>query len=364
MMKNLYKKFTIRKKVDFEEGKFLEIMKSVGKLALQTLTSNNPLLQRKEVIEIVGDAAFEYGFFAGHEDFRLFTDPSADICVTYIHKSVEQYFGSLGFIQALCEGKNIGDILATDFLKQKPFFLMDPLVLKFCLWFLSEKSFGCPDDAYEKLTSYVTGFIDRRVLNPWAVCHTYPTLNMSEAIFTKDDLVMKFCKNILVKCTHVRVLHIDRITRLDIYLDRRRPWEICREVDGLLGLMSEALLKKLTVILFKEFLHGSIRDDTLKISIKNDAKTALTLLNILLEKYKLCKRDPQLYLEIDTSECPSNLINTASKYMKQLHLAASSGRPSLSMSRTTALSKPPKFQCLWISDWQFLSVRFYESCAQ
>ena len=73
MMRNVYKKFTLRKKIKFEEGKFLEITKSVGKLALQTLTSNNLLLQRKEVIETVEDAAFEYGFFLVMEvsDFIL-----------------------------------------------------------------------------------------------------------------------------------------------------------------------------------------------------------------------------------------------------------------------------------------------------
>ena len=55
--------------MEFEEENFFCILKSVGQLALQTLTSNNPLLQSREVFRVVGDFAFDYGLFAGHEDF-------------------------------------------------------------------------------------------------------------------------------------------------------------------------------------------------------------------------------------------------------------------------------------------------------
>ena len=48
---------------------------------------------------MLGDFAFEYGLFAGHEDLKLFNDPTADIYVTYPHRSLEEFFGSYGFVQ-------------------------------------------------------------------------------------------------------------------------------------------------------------------------------------------------------------------------------------------------------------------------
>ena len=47
LVKCLYKKFTIRKGIKFKLDDFLQVLKSVGKLALATLKSNNPLLEKK-----------------------------------------------------------------------------------------------------------------------------------------------------------------------------------------------------------------------------------------------------------------------------------------------------------------------------
>ena len=61
---------------------------SVGKLALKTLLSGNPLLQRSVVIKEVGPDAFDYGLLIGHEDFRLIRDETANIFVTFPHRSI------------------------------------------------------------------------------------------------------------------------------------------------------------------------------------------------------------------------------------------------------------------------------------
>ena len=135
MVRCLYRKYTNRKDIGFVESEFVQVMKSVGILALRTLLSNNPLLQISEVLGIVGEFAFEYGFFAGHEDFRLFTNPTADIYVTYAHRSLEEFFGSFGFLQALDDGKSVDDILGSDC--EEPIFMVNPLVFQFCLWLLT-----------------------------------------------------------------------------------------------------------------------------------------------------------------------------------------------------------------------------------
>ena len=158
LVKCLYKKYTIRKDINYDISDFLGVLKSVGKLALRILISNNPLLQRSEVLRIVGQFAFDYGLFAGHEDIGLLGDPAADLYVTYSHRSLEEFFGSFGFIQALCEDE---DILGSNC--EEPIFMMNPLVWSFCLWFLSSPVFEFPhrDECYDKLTSYVAECINQ-----------------------------------------------------------------------------------------------------------------------------------------------------------------------------------------------------------
>ena len=167
MVQCLYNKFTIRKGAKYDDSEFLKIMKSVGKLALQTLITNNPLLQKNEVLRIAGKFAFEYGFFAGHEDFKLCTDPTADISVTYSHRSLEEFFGSFGFLQALNDGKSVDEILGSDC--EKPIFMVNPLVLKFCSWFLSREYLESSKQIHDTLTSYVAKRID---------CYTLDTLGI------------------------------------------------------------------------------------------------------------------------------------------------------------------------------------------
>ena len=50
MMHCLYKKFTIRKKMEYNKKEFVRAIAKVGKLAFETLLSGNPLLQRSQVI--------------------------------------------------------------------------------------------------------------------------------------------------------------------------------------------------------------------------------------------------------------------------------------------------------------------------
>ena len=176
LVKSLYKKYRVRQSFGHEKADFDRTMKSVGHLALRTLISDNPLVQRQEVLSIVGDFGFEYGLFAGHEDIRLLGDPTADIYVTCPHRSLEELFGSYGFIQALNDGQSVEDILGPDC--KKPIFMVNPLVLKFCLWFLSSQDFDFPqrDECYDKLTSYVAKRIDSEVLNPDTVRNIYPVV--------------------------------------------------------------------------------------------------------------------------------------------------------------------------------------------
>ena len=179
LVKCLYKKFTNRKNVAFKDADFNEVMKSVGQLAFKTLTSNDPLLEREEVLKMIGDFAFDYGLFAGREDIRLLDDLTADMYVTYAHRSLEEFFGSYGFIQALNESRSVEKVLG--WYCEEPIFMVNPLVLKFSLWFLSSSDFDFPERQltnYDKLTTYAAELIDCRVLDPDEVSSTYQAMYM------------------------------------------------------------------------------------------------------------------------------------------------------------------------------------------
>ena len=209
LVKCLYKKYTIRTHIAYKLDDFNKVMKSVGKLALQTLMCNKPLFQRCEVLRIAGHFAFDYGLFAGHEDFRLLGDPTADLYVTYPHRSLEKFFCSFGFLQALDDEKSVDDILGSDC--QKPIFMVDPLVLSFCLWFLSRSDFKFLQrgECYSKLTSYVTERIDSTVFDSDIIGLRFSAIDMSSPPGQFDRSQIQFFRDILSKCNHMKSVNVD-----------------------------------------------------------------------------------------------------------------------------------------------------------
>ena len=289
MVKCLYRAFTIRKDIPFVNSEFVQVMRSVGNLALKTLLSNRYLLQKSEVIEIAGEFAFEYGFFAGHEDFRLCTDPT-DIYITYVHRSLEEFFGSFGFIQALNDGKCVDDILGSDC--ENPIFMTNPLVLKFCLWLLSHEDM---DDCYEKQVSYAVNFIDNKHLGPNAIPESL--------------------RKILEKCRHISIFLF--IREFDKYIDGR----IVDKTDRIFGSMNKEVLDKLALVSIGDYVpyEDCPKANALIISINTVELDAAALLDILLNKYNLRNRNPEVYLrEKIRNDC--DISTVTSENIKELHL--------------------------------------------
>ena len=322
MVQCLYKKFTIRKDKTFENSEFVQVLKSVGRLALQTLQSNNPLLQRSEVLRIVGKSAFEYGFFAGHEDFRLATDPTADICVTYPHRSLEEFFGSFGFLQTLNDGKSVDDILGSDC--EQAIFMMNPLVIKFCLWFFTTKFLSSRETVYDKLAACAAQPIDSYFLETSIVGLIYPAMNIEEALLSHDRLKLDFFKHIFEKCQHVRVFHIGCLTGRYIipkfFRDKRAMAFSC-EIESTLGITSK-LLSKLTLL--------SISDhNTLPLDINsNDFAISIDCMSLehhhivakmLLTNSHILQRNPQMYVKIECDKS-HDLTTLIQQLVKELNL--------------------------------------------
>ena len=203
MVQCLYRKFTIRKGTQYEGGEFVKIMKSIGKLALQTLIANNPSMQKKKIFRIVGDSAFEYGFFSGHEHFS--TDPTTDLFATCGHRSIEEFFGSLGFIQPFDDRKSVDDIMGSDC--KEPIFMVNPLVLRFCFWFLTTNYFKFSKKIYHQLASCAAKVIDCHTFDTWTIRDAFPAIDIGNP--SNNRSVLKFLEELFKKCKGIRLLDID-----------------------------------------------------------------------------------------------------------------------------------------------------------
>ena len=91
-------------------------------------------MRRSRVIKDVGPDAFDYGLLIGHEDFRLIRDETADMYVTFPHRSIQEFLGALYFIMMVNGGVSIENLLGSDC--KEPIFMMNHLFLHFCLWFM------------------------------------------------------------------------------------------------------------------------------------------------------------------------------------------------------------------------------------
>ena len=196
MVRCLYKKFTIRKDIEYEHASLLKTITNIGKLAFETLLSGNPLLRRSQVTKDVGPDAFDYGLLIGHEDFRLIRDETADIFVTFPHRSIQEFLGAFYFILMLNAGENIKSLLGPDC--KEPIFMMNPLFFHFCLWFL------CSDQKYftfenrnqvtQSLIHYCREHVGLSVLQDTVV---KSFLAIEVAMRKNDTLSSKFLQEVL-----------------------------------------------------------------------------------------------------------------------------------------------------------------------
>ena len=114
MIRCLYKKYTIKKNKIYTFEEFVKSISLVGKLALKTLLSGDALMKRKDIRHEVGEEAFDYGLLIGHEDAHLLIrDETADIYVTFPHRSIQEFLGAFCLIQLLNEGKTLEMVIKT-----------------------------------------------------------------------------------------------------------------------------------------------------------------------------------------------------------------------------------------------------------
>ena len=213
----LYRKFTIRKGIEFDKNSLVHVLMSLGKLALETVLSGNPLLERSQIIEQVGEDVFEYGLLIGKDGFSLTRKMTVDIIVTFPHRSLQEFLGTFYFVLSLGKNQPVNDV---DNAFQK--YLKNTLFLEFCLW-LSDESVGFfpfPERAVarQKLNNYVTKQIDAVEVDFQKIESKYPVLSLALGD-KQNETAFKILEGALVKCSMMKHIviephhPIDRILR-------------------------------------------------------------------------------------------------------------------------------------------------------
>ena len=139
-------------------------------------------------------------------------DLTADIYVTYPHRSLEEFFGSFGFCQALSEGESVEKILG--FYSPNSLLLVNPLFLKFTLWFLSTTIFNSNqrEECYDKITSYVASHIHGEAFDAAETSREYPAFDILSSTSRTDDLKVNFFRDTFDKCKSVKTFKIQYVS--------------------------------------------------------------------------------------------------------------------------------------------------------
>ena len=225
MIRCLYKKFAIRKGVDFNMDRFIEVIKSLGKLALKTLLSESPLLKRSEVLREVGQEAFDYGLLIGHEDYRLIRDETADIFVTFPHRSVQEFLAAFYFIVMLNCGETIESLIG--FNDEKSILLTNPLFLHFCLCFMCSSddafSFLDKESVQKVIGEYFSQRIDAEEFDMIDLGKKFPFLDIRIAFKQNQQMVLNFMKDVLGRCRQITHIVMDTVHPVDWVLQSIYP---------------------------------------------------------------------------------------------------------------------------------------------
>ena len=199
MVRCLYKRSLLRKDRQFEHEGFIKVMVSIGKLAFEMLLSGNPLLDKSEVLEEVGNEAFDYGLFIRHAN----PHENSDIFVTFADRSIQEFLAAFYFIWMLNEKHTVNSLLGDD--PDNIILVTEPLFLKFCLWFLRSKqkhiTLRNSSIIYGNLKDFCVRCIKSMQLDVAEIADTYPALDPTAADASKDELHMKFIAHIFKNCS-------------------------------------------------------------------------------------------------------------------------------------------------------------------
>ena len=221
MVQCLYKQFTIRRGIRYNVNKFAEVVGVVGNEAWDTLFSNNALFEKSRVHREVGEDAFHYGFLIGDQD--LIGDIIGDINVTFLHRNIQEFFGTFFFVLLLNQGM-VADCLQGADVKT-PIFMVNPLVLHFCFWFLNDHcereyfNFGNKETARKVLCREIFKHIRGRQLDLRQLAELYPAIDIPGSNNTNDQINAEHFGRILEMFDDLRYLTLRHDDHVDWILN-------------------------------------------------------------------------------------------------------------------------------------------------
>ena len=198
-----------------EERERREILLKLGELAFNGLLSSKIAYRRKDVIQRVGEDAFEYGILIGSEEYddKTFLHENADIFVFFQHKSIQEYLAAKYFMHKISSGeKSITDMIGK---RRKLGFVKDNLMFfTFCAYFLEADTVKMYSDSDEKFPIKGKG----GNANP----ARFELVHYMEKCFNKEKLSLKGlamshgCCTLLLEslsqCNKISQLHLECIT--------------------------------------------------------------------------------------------------------------------------------------------------------
>ena len=199
LVRCLYMKFTAHKDIPFICEKFEKVLNWLGKLAWKTLNSKMYHLQLTEIGDDLRNDPFEYGILVGHEDFRLVGHETADVFVTFLHTSIQEFLGGFYFMKMLTDGASIEGLPFID--SMWPIFMVNPLFLYFCLYLLYEKQtyFGFQKrNLYEYLRQFMSEKINMTQLH---LERLYPALEINNRNKFKTEFGLNLFYESLELCS-------------------------------------------------------------------------------------------------------------------------------------------------------------------
>ena len=226
LVRFIYRKYCAQKGQTYDKKEFVSVLKRISKIAWRMLRSGQGWANQDDIIKEVGDHAFQLGLLIGHKGFNLSRQETADIHLTFGHVTVQEFMGSLGFLQLLDEGESIESLIAED--RGEQIIMQSRFFLRFCLWLLSDScrneyfEFNNRDKVYNSLLGYVANTVNIVQLDSEEIAEMFDILRVPFTDTGENLLFFKFIQGVLSRChktqefyfSFTSYYHIDRLSDL------------------------------------------------------------------------------------------------------------------------------------------------------
>ena len=218
LIRCVYRKYCVQNgNLPFDSTKFEEMLKKVGKTAWSLLPSNQGYGKLSNMIKVISEDVFKIGLLIGDIDYRLFGHETADVVVTFVHSTIQDFLGAFYFILSLHEGISIKTLLGNG--KKQELFLKNRLFFQFCLWFLSDSywdqyfKFTEKQRIYESLVSYATAKLNILQLDIVDMAWVFPTLYIPYSYGNQYSPILEFMMKVLTGCHRTEEFYLRSVSK-------------------------------------------------------------------------------------------------------------------------------------------------------